>query len=1110
MRIEKIRIQNLNSLYGTHEVDLTADVFRKNNLFLIWGATGSGKTTILDGITLALYGRTSRLDKVTKSENGIMSQGTRNCSAEVTFSLGGARYRASWSQEVNRNGNLKEYKRELCKVSEVSSELDTVIETRLSAMDEAIQSLIKLSYEQFTKAVLLEQGKFSEFLSAKDDDRAKILEQLTGTDIYTKLSKAAYERASEEENKCKLARQAVEGVELLSDEKVAQLVADKAKYETDVCALKVDIERLNAELNWLEKETAAAKRVADIEAERVAHDRDAAEFEPKRSVLEKGERAAQIGHVYDHHVQNNRELQKEAEVLEKMQASLPEVKATQAECGNLVTATKTALESAHKAREESQPLFDKVRELQTELKAKRHELKELSEKLSQLEADYARNESVLNETKAEAALLEQRLSKADEYFRDHAINEQLLADYPVIDERRKQLVAGDDEIQKADLALKKAQKDQVKAEKDLAAGLKKVDEARLAQEEDKLKADAFCKAYEDALDGHSLVDLEEIKDGLLREKSAAQIIADYASKRLELEDGKPCPLCGAISHPYCEHETPQVSAVDQKINSLETQIRAIRKAKEAMESSVDCARKSQMVLDMLCESVKTLQNVAEMSQKSCAEKSDILHDCQAHQASLFVGFNQLIEKYEESAADIALAEKVCERLAKRHNEWKRALPLREELKEAFAKKQTDVQTLQARSEEIHKHIDKQKNDVSVKENQVNDKLEEIRTLFGDRNVDAEENELKQAEMLSEQRYQKASERLTHAISEYSKLESGIAVRQKTVENWQQTVNDSKNALEEALKKQNFEDVAAFCDARLAESDLKALRSQADHLDKTRNDIRSRAAEAGKVLSELRQHPLTTRERPALEAEKQEKDAHLQELTKNIGIIIQTLEAQNKDREKMNALREALCRAEAEFSRWSALKKLIGQGDGAKFRKFAQGVTFNALLRNANRYLQEKKLMPRFELVRKNSDDQSLGFMVMDYQTGRPRTAQNLSGGEKFCMSLSLALALSEMASNNVAIESLFIDEGLGTLDDQTLDTALTMLQNLGDARRERLVGLITHVDRARETIMTHITVEKLGNGRSTIHGPGCQMVKAILPEAEPSKRGRKPKNSQDA
>ena len=155
-------------------------------------------------------------------------------------------------------------------------------------------------------------------------------------------------------------------------------------------------------------------------------------------------------------------------------------------------------------------------------------------------------------------------------------------------------------------------------------------------------------------------------------------------------------------------------------------------------------------------------------------------------------------------------------------------------------------------------------------------------------------------------------------------------------------------------------------------------------------------------------------------------------------------------------------------------------------------------------------MPRFELVRKNSDDQSLGFMVMDYQTGRPRTAQNLSGGEKFCMSLSLALALSEMASNNVAIESLFIDEGLGTLDDQTLDTALTMLQNLGDARRERLVGLITHVDRARETIMTHITVEKLGNGRSTIHGPGCQMVKAILPEAEPSKRGRKPKNSQDA
>lgn len=1107
MRIEKIRIQNLNSLYGTHEIDLTVGDFRRNNLFLIWGPTGSGKTTILDGITLALYGRTSRLEKVNKSSNGLMSQGTKYCSAEVTFSLGQVRYRARWSQEINRNGNLNEYKRELCELTEAG---DIILETKPSCMDEAIQNLIKLSYEQFTKAVLLEQGKFSEFMSARDDDRAKILEQLTGTDIYTKLSKRAFERASEEEKKRDLAKQAVEGVELLSDELVAQKQADKLLHEAEVQVLKTEIDRLNAELNWLEKEAAAAKRVADIEAERVEHDRETAEFEPKRIVLEKGERAAQIGHIYDQHVLNNKELQKETEGLEKMQASLPEVKAKQEECRELVTVAKNALDAAHKAREESQPLFDKVRQLQTELKAKRHEFKELSENLSQLESDHARNEAKLNEAKAEAAILEKRLSNADVYFRDNAIDEQLLADYPVIDERRKHLLAGDEEIQKADLAFKKAQKELLKAEKDLAAGLKKVDEARLVQEDDKQKAEVFRKAYEEALDGHSLVDLEEIKDGLLREKSAVQMIADYASKRLELEDGKPCPLCGAISHPYCEHETPQVSAVDQKINALEAQIRAIRKAKEAMETSVDHARKSQLALDMLSEAVKTLQHAAEMAQNSCSEKLDILNDCQAHQAALFAGFNQLIEKYEESATDIALAAKVCERLAKRHNDWKRALPLREELKDLFAKKQTEVQTLQARSEEIHKHIDKQKAEVSVKEGQVNDKLAEIRTLFGDRNVDAEENELKQVEAQAERRHQNAAEALTRAVSDCAKLESGIAVRQKTVESWQQTVSDSKDALAEALKKQNFEDVATFCDARLPERDLKALRAQADHLDKTGNDIRSRATEAGKVLSELHQNPLTTRQKSELEAEKHEKDARMQELTTNIGIIIQTLESHNKDKEKLKGLTEALRRAEAEFDRWNTLKKYIGQGDGAKYRKFAQGVTFNTLLRNANRYLQDKKLMPRFELVRKNSDDQSLGFMVMDYQTGKPRTAQNLSGGEKFCLSLALALALSEMASNNVAIESLFIDEGLGTLDDQTLDTALTMLQNLGDARRERLVGLITHVDRARETIMTHITVERLGNGRSTLHGPGCQTIKIMQPEAEPPKRGRKPKNSLNA
>ena len=182
-------------------------------------------------------------------------------------------------------------------------------------------------------------------------------------------------------------------------------------------------------------------------------------------------------------------------------------------------------------------------------------------------------------------------------------------------------------------------------------------------------------------------------------------------------------------------------------------------------------------------------------------------------------------------------------------------------------------------------------------------------------------------------------------------------------------------------------------------------------------------------------------------------------------------------------------ARTEHRRWEALNKLIGSSDGKKFRNFAQGLTFNILLRNANKYLRDKELMKRYELVRKSSDDMSLDFVVQDYHTGQIRPVSNLSGGEQFCMSLALALALSEMASRNVAIESLFIDEGLGTLDDNTLDTAIDMLKNLGDSKRSRLVGLITHVARAHEIVNTQIVVEKIGeSGCSRLAGPGCRRL----------------------
>ncbi len=160
--------------------------------------------------------------------------------------------------------------------------------------------------------------------------------------------------------------------------------------------------------------------------------------------------------------------------------------------------------------------------------------------------------------------------------------------------------------------------------------------------------------------------------------------------------------------------------------------------------------------------------------------------------------------------------------------------------------------------------------------------------------------------------------------------------------------------------------------------------------------------------------------------------------------------------------------------------MIGSSDGNKYRIFAQGLTFEMMIGHANRQLQ--KMTDRYLLVR--DETQPLELNVIDnYQAGEIRSTKNLSGGESFIVSLSLELGLSHMASRNVRVDSLFLDEGFGTLDEETLDTALETLAGL--QRDGKLIGVISHVAVLKERITTQVEVMPTHGGRSALRGPGC-------------------------
>lgn len=358
-----------------------------------------------------------------------------------------------------------------------------------------------------------------------------------------------------------------------------------------------------------------------------------------------------------------------------------------------------------------------------------------------------------------------------------------------------------------------------------------------------------------------------------------------------------------------------------------------------------------------------------------------------------------------------------------------------------------------------------------------------KALFGDKDWEVEADKLRTAqeqaqEQLSaaqrsldnaEQTLQQSKDRLEKLADDISATEIALATQQKT--------------FDELLAESQFATEQAFLAARLPKEDRDALQQRQYNIESAVQQAQLLLTQTQKNLTSLQAQPLTTESREDLGARQQALQTELSTLFEQIGAINQTLKDNESRKGEQQAQLAKIAEQANKLEVWTNLHALIGSKDGKKFRTFAQGLTFDIMVNHANAQLH--KMSDRYLL--KRDPQNPLELTVMDnYQGGEIRSTKNLSGGEGFIISLALALGLSQMASQNIRVDSLFLDEGFGTLDEDSLEIALTTLTGL--QQEGKLIGVISHVQALKDRILTQVKVEKLSGGHSKLSGAGCRQI----------------------
>lgn len=1130
MKFLQLEILNLASLdkQGGEVINFEEGALGESTIFSIVGPTGSGKSTLLDAICLALYNRAPRYPrkKGDKNQNieifgaadasesnrlaptdsrNILTRGKKEGYSKLTFlANNGSIYRAEWHVRFQRV-RYENAKTALYKITRNGEEI-----TEEAADWNELPNIIGLDYDQFLRTVLIAQGSFANFLTAKENERYELLEKLIGceetyTNIATEIKKAK-DQATDAYNQMAASVEAVKQ-NLLNDEELAQLKEEIARLEKAEKELDSQLQAISKELQWFEENDKQIKQIAIYQtnmeqaAEAVKamqaqilrlqlHD----EVQPAVNLLQEVERQTQSIH------------EQEENIL-KAEANIKSQESAISESEKTLASLKEAVSKAQEQLEKAQPVIAEARALKTKMEAAMPNLKEKKEALElaqkenltaqkdveenarniqKWEAETEKANLALKATQEEIAKQKQVLHEATQAAEQAWKKERNKTAGQNIEELQNSKTVADRKLQDVQQAIK------VVAHLDAATTEKQKNEERilvLGKRNAEID-EALGKLTIEALTQETLT---------LRNAYTLMVSEKWEIHRANLSEGKPCPLCGSTTHPY-HTDNRQFEEATTELSQLLKVKEDLLKLQQKQEKNLSGERKQndgevqtlQKQQEKLSGEIATYEEEwkALIAQYPKIPKAETelklllpIYENKAKDASSKLSLFNKIQKEIERLTQ--LKDKAVKDEAAYESKASTILNKAQESTSTCVTKLTEQKALTANLISQQKSKEEAYGKALQAWNSAKKEMEEwqekYKQILNGEEPDAAEQRLTAAkdeatkaadiqnENINKLKAELANSKGSHQtmLSQNKTMKENLQAKEKELDFW---IEEYNKQLEEKSIEPPFIDRNTIREMLHSAEDWNAIRWEKDEKEKAVASTTALYQSAEKAHQQHLEHqPAQTRD--ALLTIQQE----YQERSQRNELIAVNARMQNHQEavKLLGDKAEALKLVTQEKDDWTAITDAIG-ADGKTLRKIAQCYTLSFLIAHANQEI--RKFNSRYELQQVKH---SLGIRVIDHDRADDiRDTTSLSGGETFIVSLGLALGLSALSSRNISFENLFIDEGFGTLDPDTLATVIDSLAMLQSSQGKK-VGVISHTDTMSERITTQIRIIKNGNSGSS-------------------------------